>query len=635
DLKMSEKYLFRGQIKKWLEKAKNVKLATIIDDIAEEQYNDNKKAAVQATIYALNKNLPYVAVDGTECETVNEIAVVIESNFDKYVKLLQNRYDSVYLYIESKGYSDVADSIYSYYEDYEDNPDLATMYVMYHLNPNMPFTFYHPKDKNGNEYTEIGRDELKRFASVFFNYMEEAKVVINSQELEAWLSFGDNDYYYDAIKYLREQVGPKNKDSMVVGAAFIFDESLGYTANDRTVCKTKYDVASAFMKNFDKYIGILKNDFSYYHMYAWAKKWDWELSQTRFSFNLKNHKGKLFPYNEKIALMRVIRALGNEVPFEIEGETFKNPNELVNASNKVKDYVKKELKNLDSKVHAWISVFYHEDPYAKLSKKGDYEDKLKEYMNFIEKISPSNELTKRYLDAKNSLPKLIKKEKDLDTRFFIGQGIAMALPIVMAYFLFMYVYPDGGNQYMPGKFWALPGWYYIIFGILGAFFTFMGDDSDFTTGCIGGPIIGAIVGVVLYYIFYFVVSSYYITGGLMIILLGYALYDIFKNGNSYTSKSIQARLFDMNDKLTFEYEPLAFAFSTKDKFESPRAALLKDYHAKRKQDKIYILKRTVIPILVFFTVLVLLLSFDPKYTPYFTKIAQIIKSIVLWIKNLF
>jgi len=636
DMKLAEKYLFRGKIKEWLEKAKNIKLATIIDDIAEELYSDDKKAAVQAAIYAMNKDLPYIAADGeTKCETTTEIGTTIEYNFNDYVDLLQNRNDSLYLYIESKGYGDLAETLYSYYQDFEDNPRLATFYVMYHLNPDMAFTFFHPKDKDGNEYTEVPRDNLQLFTVLFNKYMKEAKETIESQELEAWLSFGDNDYYYDAIKYLREQVGPKNKDSMVVGAAFIFDENLGYTANDRTICKTKLEVASAFMRNFDKYTGILKNDYSYFHMYAWAKNWDRELALTRHSFNFRNHKGKLFPYNEKIALMRVIRALGNEVPFEIEGETFNNPNELLNASSKVKDYVKKELKNLDSKVHAWMSVFFHEDPFAKFAKKGDYEAKLKEYMEFIEKISPNNELTKRYVEARDMIPKAIKKEKALDTRFFIGQGIAMALPVVMAYFLFMYVYPDGGNQYLPGKFWDLPGWYYIIFGILGVIFTFAGGDADLSTGCIGGPIVGAIAGIILYYIFYFVVSSYYITGGLMLILLGYALYDIFKNGNSYTSKDIQDKLFDMSDKLTFEYQPLAFAFSNEDKFDSPRISLLNDYHVRRKQDKIYILKRTVIPILVFFTVLVLLLSFDPKYDPYFVKVGEIIKSIILWIKNLF
>ena len=83
------------------------------------------------------------------------------------------------------------------------------------------------------------------------------------------------------------------------------------------------------------------------------------------------------------------------------------------------------------------------------------------------------------------------------------------------------------------------------------------------------------------------------------------------------------------------WEPLAFAFSDKDKFESPRVSLLNDYHVRRRKDKIYILKRTVIPILVFFTVLMLLLSFDAKYDPYFTKVGEIIKSIVLWVKNLF
>lgn len=635
NLKLAEKYLLRGKIKDWLEKAKNIKLATIIEDIAENIYKNDKAAAVQATIYALNPNLPYLDVDGNKCFTIEDLANAIEDNFEEYKNLLKNRNDALYVYIDSKGYSDLSDAIFGYYKEMKNNPGLATIYAIYHLNPKKPYLFFHPEKADGTNYTSVPIDNLPLLGNLFLEYMEEAKEYMLTSEIEAWFSFNGNNYYYDAFKYLREQVGPKNKDAMVVGAAYILNKEFVYTAVDKSNNKTKADIAQTLLKNFDKYTDILSNDFSYLHMYAWAKEWDWELAQIRYSFNFKSHNGKLFPYNKKIALMRVIKAFNKNFVFEIEGEVFKHPKELINASNKVKDYVKKELKNLDSKIHAWISVYFHEDPYVKFNKTGEYEDKLKEYMDFIELISPNNSLSKKYSDAKNSIPKLIKKEQNLDARFFIGQGIAIALPIVMAYFLFMYVYPDGGNQNLPGKFWDLPSWYFLTFAVLGIIFVFLGGDADFSAGCIGGPIVGAVVGIVLYYIFYFVVSSYYITGGLILIILGYALYDIIKNGNSYTSKDIRQRLFDTSDKLTFEWQPLAFAFSNKDKFDSPRIALLNDYHMQRKQDKIYILKKTIIPILVFATVLILLLSFDKKYDIYFTATKEFIKSIFLWVKNLF
>ena len=634
DNALAEKYLFRGKITEWLKEAKNNKKAVLVEDIYESEYKKNKKAAVQAVIYLLNPNLPYISDDGTKCQTLEELADVIENDTKTYKQRLKSKDDSMYLFIESKGYKDVADDLRKYFKDYKDNDDLAIQYIIYSLNPQKPFRFVHPKDKSGNKETFVARDNIKLFADLFNNYMEQAKNYIYDGFIEAWLSFSDDQNAYDWIKYLREEYGNKNKDAMTVAATFALNVEEKYMACDRTECKTKEEIAAVMYKNFDKYMAILTNQTSYFHMYACVKRWDWELNFTTHCFTAKNHKNKIFPYNNKIALMKVIRALDKNIKFEIEGQYFSNPQELLKADSKVKNYLSKELKNLDSKVHAILSVYFHEDPYLQLNKKGDYEDKLKEYMDFIEQICPDNDLTKRYSKALNSLPKQIKKEKSLDIRFVVGLVISIVVPMIAGILLFNYVYPDGGTSNLPGAFWNLPKTFYIIFAILGIIVTFAGGDADFSTGCFGGAIVGAIGAIILYYIFYFIASSYLIMGGVIIAAFGYAVYAILQAAD-YSNKGIRAKIFDMNDKLTFEWEPLAFAFSDKDKFNSSRAALLNDYHEHRKESKLEILKISTIPTFIFFAVLVLLLSYDTRYDADFIAAKDFFVSIYHFIVNLF
>lgn len=631
---LAEKYLFRGKITEWLKDAKNNKLAVLVEDLYESEFKKNKKAAVQAAIYLLNPKLPYIADDGTKCNSITELAVVVENDKDEYAKRLKSKDDTMYLFIESRGEKELADYLRSFFKKYKDNDQLAITYVIYALDPTKPFLFQHKKDKNGNTYTLIERDKIKKFAPLMFNQPEESKDYVLSEQIEAWLSFGDDQNTYDWVKYLREEIGKKNRDAMLFAIAVAFDPKMLYAATDGTTCYTKEEFASAMMKNFDKYANILTNENSNFYMWALVKRWDWELNLTKFCFTPKNHKNKLFPYNNNIALMKVIKALGNKIPYVIEGKTFNEPNELLNADSSVKNFVKKELKDLGSKTHAWLSVFFHEDPFVKFNKKGDYEDKLKEYMDFIEKISPDNELTKRYNKAVNSLPKKIQNEKSADIRFQIGRVIAVIIPMIAGILLFRYVYPDGGTTNLPGAFWNLPQWYYLVFGILGVILVFAGGEGGISTGCIGGPIVGAIAGVILYYVFYFVLSSWIITAALIIGVFGYALYTMLQEG-TYGDKFLREQLYDMSDKLTFEWEPLAFAFSNKTVFESSRAQKLETYHANRKSAKLTVFMYSAIPSFVFFAVLVLLLSFDKNYDADFAAVKEFIKSIYSTIVNLF
>ena len=178
DNELAEKYLFRGKITEWLKEAKNNKKAVLVEDIYESEYKKNKKAAVQAVIYLLNPNLPYISDDGTKCETIDELANVVENDVKGYKQKLKSKDDSLYLFIESKGYKDLADDLRKYFKDYKDNDDLAIQYIIYSLNPKKPFRFVHPKDKSGNKETFVQRDELKKLATLFNTYTIRQKSIL-------------------------------------------------------------------------------------------------------------------------------------------------------------------------------------------------------------------------------------------------------------------------------------------------------------------------------------------------------------------------------------------------------------------------------------------------------------------------
>jgi hypothetical protein len=91
----------------------------------------------------------------------------------------------------------------------------------------------------------------------------------------------------------------------------------------------------------------------------------------------------------------------------------------------------------------------------------------------------------------------------------IGLGIAALFPLLAALGLILYVIDMSANP-LPGGFWNVPFLYYVVVAGIVTVFTFLGmkedGQMDFSTGCIGGPIIGLIAGVVLYYVIYFVIG---------------------------------------------------------------------------------------------------------------------------------
>ena len=600
------KYLYRGKVSKWLEDSKNQKLAVEIDDIVESVFKDDTDSGLKLAAYTLDPEMPFVAIDDTKCSSLVEFADAFENNFDQYKKLLKNKKDSFYLYLKSKGESKQAQKIQSFYKDNTD--EIALLNIIYFMNPDKPFKFVHKKDDKGNTVTYV--KSRKELSSALIDHDKEGMDYIFNGSISAWFRFKDDVNMFNWVEYFRKTYEKIDKDSGLMGLCYALDTKLPYYAADKSNCTTKEEIAKALLASFDVYVKRLKYPHSYLHMYFIAKRWDDVLDFTRYCFDSKNHKKKIGFYNDQIALMKVIRTLNKNISFVINGKSYKAPQELLQADDATLKIVQKEIADKNSPVNAWITTFFHEDPFTKEG----YEDKLKEYLDFISQLAPKNPFSQKHKEAANTLYKLIDKNKKIDSRFIIGWIIAMIIPTVAAVGLIMYVFEMSSNP-LPGAFWNVPFEFYLAVAIIFTVFVFIGmkDEGsiEFSTGCIGGPIAGLIGGVFVYYIIYFIVAIKILFVALIAGGVGFAIYKIINS--NFSNKGLKNQIFNTSDKNSMIYEPLKFAFNDEQKFVSSRENLVSQYVKNRRSAKLTILKYSLIATIVALAIWEILLHFDPEY----------------------
>jgi len=597
---IGKKYLYRGKIKNWLDECNNLKLSVTLEEIYETNYPKDEEAGLQAAIFMLDPDLPYIAVDGTKCRSIEDFVTVLQNNKEEYMERLQNRNDAFYLYFSAHGLNKEVKQFRKYFKDYVDY--IAILHVIYTLNPEAPFMF-----DEGDPITTP--EEL---SSRFWDEPERGKEVLFSNEVGAWI------YYID--QGLLEQINSivnqfeKNQDAGLVCAAYALDPSVGYNAIDDSYCTTKEELAEALSNNVKKYSKQLKNGNDEFYMFLIARGLTNEYNAFRGFYSKGYNKGKIGYTSADISTYKIIRGFGGETPFYFDGKKFTKPEQLQKVDNNIKAKLLPELEKKDSLLNAWLSVFFHEDPFLVFKKRGDYENKLKEYVQFVESINPENTFVKRFNTGVKYFHDMITKEGAVDQRFNLVKWIFLIFPVLCAGVLMYYVYNLESNP-LPGAFWDVSSYYYIVMIILTMGFVLLGmiDDGEFSfsTLLFGGPIVGLIAGVVVYYLFMLTISLWYLLAGILAVSL-YFVFDKILKG-SYTDQNLRNQLFDPNDFSGYVYEPLQFAFNDEPKFESSKDELLKTYKKARRSTKFMIFRYSALPSLAFATLLFFLIYLDPQY----------------------
>ena len=641
DPQTAKRYLYAGKIDEWLRKAKNTKLELAILEIYEKLYPKNQEAGLTAALYTLDRQMPYIDIEGNVCEEMSQFADAFLNNFGEYSKRLSNKNDSFYLYLQSKDNENLAKRFYSFFKK-EEEPGFALMRVIYELYPSAPLRFVYPEN---NELFYVLINSHVEVSNYFDKYHNSAEEAIFGGTLKLWLEAKIVDEslipedrenyqtYLTWVNYVIENYEHNHNAGRKL-IVYVFDPQMGYLSEDEeTIRYTLDDLAQELFDHTNTYKDRLTFEDDFFYLYMISRGWTEEEAYIRSCFDIDNlANNKIGPYDEYLATLKAMTYLGIKLTYYLEETTYREPNDLLKASSSQKKQILEDLKYTNSYLFQWLSLFYQENPQLD-SDTSDYayEAKLLELMEFVYKVDSKNEIAKKFHDSRKSIPKKVSKEKLADKRFLLGKLLSMILPVATAVILFLLVFFNQDTKIEAG-FWDVTPLYFISFiglSILAYFITRgYGDGITFINGFVQTPLVAVLASILVYYLFALALNFYPLAvGGAALLVLIYIFWKVFRF-KSYTNKDVRNQLFDMNDKETFDYEPLAYAFSSNTNFNSARLRLLNDYNMRRHEAKKVVMSNTIMPSIIFFSLIILFAYTNKSVSTYLDEAGLSEKSIV-------
>lgn len=642
DPQTAKRYLYAGKIDEWLRKAKNTKLELTITEIYEKLFPKNQDAGLTVALYALDKEMPYTDIDGNDCDDVPQFVNAFLNHFEEYSEKLSNKNDSFYLYLHSRDNSALAEKFYSFFKK-EKEKSTALLRVIYELAPSSPFRFVYTE--NNNLYFDLINDPAE-LSTYFDKYHSDAENAIFDGLLSIWLeakimddslSKEEKETYQTYLTWVNWVI--ENYDHNMNAArkimVYVLNPQMGYLGDDdKTMRYTLDDMAQELFDFTDSYKERLLFIDDFFYLYLISRGWTDEEAYIRSLFLNINQiqKNKIGPYDEYMAVYKAMTYLGIKLNYFLEGTSYKEPSDLLKASSSDKKVILDDLKYINSYLFQWLSLFYQENPELDADEtEFIYDTKLLELMEFVYKLDPKNETAKRFHDARKSIPKKINKEKAADKRFLLMKLISMIMPVATGTVLFMLVFFNPETTIETG-FWNITPLYFISFLGLSLIAYFVtrgyGDGISFMNGFILSPLVALLSSVLIFYVFVIAYTLYPLSvGGIALLAIIYIFWKVFKF-KSYTNKDVRNQLFDTSDKETFDFEPLAYAFSNNDNFKSTRLNLLNDYNMRRNEAKKVVMSNTIMPAIIFFSLIVLFAYSSRDVSNYLDEAGLSEKSIV-------
>ena len=433
--KLAIGYLYNGRLATWLESCGNSKLSTILKDITANRYPVDQKAGLMSAIYMMEPTYPYKDVKGNICDDVHSIAMSLLSYQEEYGILLCNPNDTLYLYLESHTQCNV-DRLRSYFAQKEKTDvRIAIMKIAFEIDQEIPLLPKYPSSTLKEIVKTFGRESLT----------EDDWHSLVDGRLLSWMYSHEDRMACESLRIMT-QGQP-------------YSEGLAYKILYNLDREAAYDLCSAFTplhvgellnermkkaqhltdKEFDhemKDILELNGRFSYYaQLHGWTEVLN-EHSRC-FDFKSEENRERLGAYDAKTAVYRYIRILGVTPTYLLPDGTELEDGRNVDAHHLT--HFRNEIKN--GSFVQWMSVFYHENPFADFSGEYVYEHTLEDWLMAIGKLDISQHYYKRFVTAREETSNRIKavrdnwnraktKEKKWRTTFYGLCGFWMLLVLI-------------------------------------------------------------------------------------------------------------------------------------------------------------------------------------------------------------
>ena len=400
-------YLYNGKISAWLESCGNEKLSTIVKDIVVNRYPVDQKAGLLAAVYVMEPTYPYKDVKGNLCDDVHSIAISLLSYQSEYGLLLTNPNDSLFLYLESHTKCDI-DRLRSYFTHTTNKNDLkiAIMRLVYEIDPEIPLLAKYPSSDLKDIVKTYGRETLT----------EDDWHSLTDGRLLSWMYSHEDRMACESLRIM-------TKDQP-------YSLTLAYKVLYNLDREAAYDLGSAFtplqvgeqlcerLKSAEHLsdkefademedIVALEGRFTYYaQLHGWTELYG---EHTRcFDFKSEENRERLGAYDVKTAVYRFCRILGVTPVYLMPDGTEFTDGRNIDARNY--SQFRSEIRN--GSFTQWMSVFFHEDPFADFSEEYAYEHALEEWLMALGKIDSTQRYYKRFVDARDETSARIKEVRN-------------------------------------------------------------------------------------------------------------------------------------------------------------------------------------------------------------------------------
>ena len=404
--KLAIGYLYNGRISSWLESCGNQKLSTIVRDIVVNRYPVDQRAGLMAAIYAMEPTYPYKDVKGGLCDDVHSIAISLLSYQQEYGMLLTNPNDSLFLWLESHTKCNI-ERLRSYFQrDKQKDVHVSIMQVAYEIDPEIPLLARYPSSSLKDIVKVFGKEKLT----------DDDWHCLTDGRLLSWMYSHEDRMACESLRILTQ--GQPYSETLAYKVLYNLDRDTGYDLKGAStpmrigellrdrLKNAEHLSDSEFVKEMNDFTD-LNGRFSYYaQLHGWTEM----LNEYNRCFNLKSEENRerMGVYDYKTATYRYCRILGvTPVYLMPDGTEYDDGRNLNTHSNA---QVRTEIRN--GSFAQWMSVFYHEDPFADFSEPYAYEYALKEHLMALGSIDSSYTYFKRFVDACEETTRRVKSVRD-------------------------------------------------------------------------------------------------------------------------------------------------------------------------------------------------------------------------------
>ena len=392
--KLAIGYLYNGRISSWLEQCGNDKLSTIVKDIVVNKYPIDQHAGLMAAIYMMEPTYPYKDIKGNLCDDVHSVAISLLSYIKEYGMLLVNPNDTLYQYLESHTKCNI-DRLRSYFNQTEHfDAKVAVMRLVYEIDPEIPLLSRYP--------SSTLKDIVRTFGKELLNDDEWRS--LTDGRLLSWMYSHEDKMACESLRILTRN--QPYSEALAYKVLYNLDRNAAYDLRNANTPQKVGELLNERLKNLEHAdeeefakkmsdIVDLNGRFSYF---AQLHGWSEVLNEANrcFDFNSEENRERLGAYDAKTAVYRFCKILGVTPTYVLSDGT-----ELTDGRNiHSHDYaqIRNEMRN--GSFTQWLSVFYHEDPFADFTEEYAYEHTLEDWLNELGKIDSHQTYYKRFVDAR-------------------------------------------------------------------------------------------------------------------------------------------------------------------------------------------------------------------------------------------